>query len=92
MQLNEGVQHVIEFANSQTRPAWSRRQWLQHTSLGFGSVALAALNAELAPGGPLSPESNAHNQFKRQLNDFVECILQKKEPRVSGEGNMHGVV
>ena len=36
-----------------------------------------------APGGPLSPKSNPHNQFKRQLDHFVECILQKSKPRVT---------
>ncbi len=32
----------------------SRRQWLQQTALGFGSVALAGLCAEQASGGPLT--------------------------------------
>ena len=36
-----------------------------------------------APGGPLSPKSNPHNQFKRQLDHFVDCILQNSAPRVS---------
>lgn len=36
-----------------------------------------------APGGPLSPKSNPHNQFKRQLDHFVDCIQQKTQPRVS---------
>ena len=36
-----------------------------------------------SPGGPLSPKSNTHNQFKRQLDHFVDCILKKTEPRVT---------
>jgi predicted dehydrogenase len=37
-----------------------------------------------SPGGPLSPKTNAHYAFKRQLDHFVECILKKQEPRVTG--------
>ena len=35
----------------------TRREWLQHTALGFGSVALAGLCAEQSRGGPLAARS-----------------------------------
>jgi predicted dehydrogenase len=38
-----------------------------------------------APGGPHAPRSNAHYQFKRQLDHFVSCIQQGRRPRVAGE-------
>ena len=38
-----------------------------------------------APGGPLSPRSNPHNQFKRQMDHFVQCIIDKQQPRVGAE-------
>lgn len=38
-----------------------------------------------APGGPLSPRSNSHYQFKRQMDHFVECIASGQSPRVTGD-------
>ncbi|MGD9634419.1 MAG: Gfo/Idh/MocA family protein [Pirellulales bacterium] len=36
-----------------------------------------------APGGPLSPKSNSHYQFKRQMDHFIECIRNRTAPRVT---------
>ena len=36
-----------------------------------------------SPGGPLSPQSNAHYQFKRQLDHFVDCIHEGSRSRVT---------
>ena len=36
-----------------------------------------------APGGPLSPTSNPHHQFKRQMDHFVDCIREGGQPRVT---------
>jgi len=36
-----------------------------------------------APGGPLSPRSNSHFHFKRQMEHFLECIRLKQPPRVT---------
>jgi predicted dehydrogenase len=37
-----------------------------------------------APGGPQSPRSNTHYQFKRQMDHFINCILGEETPRVTG--------
>jgi predicted dehydrogenase len=36
-----------------------------------------------APGGPLSPKSNPHYQFKRQMDHFINCIRDGTPPRVT---------
>lgn len=36
-----------------------------------------------APGGPLSPKSNSHYQFKRQMDQFIDCIRTGTPPRVT---------
>lgn len=36
-----------------------------------------------APGGPRTPKSNSHYQFKRQLDHFIDCIRNGEKPRVS---------
>jgi predicted dehydrogenase len=36
-----------------------------------------------APGGPRSPKSNLHYQFKRQMDHFIDCIRNGEPPRVS---------
>lgn len=36
-----------------------------------------------APGGPLSPNTNPHYQFKRQMDHFVDCIRNQTSPRIS---------
>lgn len=36
-----------------------------------------------APGGPLSPKSNPHYHFKRQMDHFIECIRAGTAPRVT---------
>ncbi|MCC6492780.1 MAG: Gfo/Idh/MocA family oxidoreductase [Pirellulales bacterium] len=36
-----------------------------------------------APGGPLSPRSNPHYQFKRQMDHFIDCIANNAAPRVT---------
>ena len=36
-----------------------------------------------APGGPLSPKSNLHYQFKRQMDHFIDCIRMGTAPRVT---------
>lgn len=36
-----------------------------------------------APGGPLSPKSNPHYHFKRQMDHFIECIRTGTAPRVT---------
>jgi predicted dehydrogenase len=35
------------------------------------------------PGGPLSPRSNPHYHFKRQMDHFIQCIRERKRPRVT---------
>jgi predicted dehydrogenase len=35
------------------------------------------------PGGPLSPRSNPHYHFKRQMDHFIQCIQDRKQPRVT---------
>ena len=37
-----------------------------------------------APGGPLSPRSNSHFQFKRQMDHFIDCIQTRSTPLVTG--------
>lgn len=36
-----------------------------------------------APGGPNSPKSNLHYQFKRQMDHFIDCIRRGEMPRVT---------
>ena len=36
-----------------------------------------------SPGGPLAPGSNPFNQFKRQMDAFVECLQRGAAPRVT---------
>ena len=36
-----------------------------------------------APGGPRSPKSNVHYQFKRQTDHFVDCVRGSIAPRVT---------
>jgi predicted dehydrogenase len=36
-----------------------------------------------APGGPRTPKSNLHYQFKRQMDHFIDCIQSGDRPRVS---------
>jgi len=36
-----------------------------------------------APGGPLSPKTNGHYHFKRQMDHFIECIRCGTTPRVT---------
>jgi len=36
-----------------------------------------------SPGGPMSPISNSHYQFKRQMDHFVDCIRLELGPRVT---------
>lgn len=38
-----------------------------------------------APGGPMSPKSNSHYQFKRQMDHFIDCIRTGERPRVSAD-------
>jgi predicted dehydrogenase len=36
------------------------------------------------PGGPLSPQSNSHYHFKRQMDHFIDCIRSGNAPLVTG--------
>jgi predicted dehydrogenase len=36
-----------------------------------------------APGGPLSPRTNHHYHFKRQMDHFIDCVRLGQQPRVS---------
>lgn len=36
-----------------------------------------------APGGPRTPKTNPHYQFKRQMDDFIDCLRTGKQPRVT---------
>lgn len=36
-----------------------------------------------APGGPRTPKSNPHYQFKRQMDHFIDCIRTRSTPRVT---------
>jgi predicted dehydrogenase len=62
---------VMVFSLDDRRP--SNRGWFQ--------VELA--DPYRAPGGPRSPRSNSHYQFKRQMDHFIECIQERKQPRVT---------
>jgi predicted dehydrogenase len=53
----------------------------QPSNRGWFQVELA--DPYRAPGGPKSPKSNSHYQFKRQMDHFIECIREQKQPRVT---------
>jgi predicted dehydrogenase len=53
----------------------------QPSNRGWFQVELA--DPFRAPGGPKSPRSNSHYQFKRQMDHFIECIGEHKQPRVT---------
>ena len=54
----------------------------QPADRGWYQVELA--DPYRSPGGPLSPKSNPHYLFKRQMDHFVECVQGKATPRVTG--------
>lgn len=62
---------IMMYSLEQKRPAY--RGWFQ--------VELP--DPYRAPGGPLSPRSNPHYHFKRQMDNFVDCIRSRSTPHVS---------
>jgi predicted dehydrogenase len=41
-----------------------------------------------SPGGPLSPATNEGYMFRRQLDHFIRCIIDGREPSVSGRDGL----